>query len=148
MSSAMEDRVSQTELLTDSSELRREVEMIVKTTPVIDIHTHVFPPEFGAMCLSGIDELLTYHYLIAEAFRSTDVSHACFWKMTKAQRADLVWKTLFVDNTPLSEAARGIISVLHAFGLDAQSTNLAEARAFFRSQDLKKHLNGSSTRRR
>ena len=59
--------------------------------------------------------------------------------MTKAQRADLVWKTLFVDNTPLSEAARGIISVLDAFGLDAQSANLAEARAFFRSRDLKEH---------
>jgi len=140
MSSAMGDRGSQTELLTDSSELRREVETIVRTTPVVDIHTHVFPPEFGATSLYGIDDLLTYHYLIAEAFRSTDVSHACFWKMNKVERADLVWKTLFVDNTPLSEAARGIVSVLNAFGLDTRSPNLEEARAFFRSRDLKKHF--------
>lgn len=140
MSSATEDRGSQTELLTDSSELRREVERIVKTTPVVDIHTHVFPPEFGAMCLSGIDDLLTYHYLIAETFRSTHVSHASFWKMNKAERADLVWKTLFVDNTPLSEASRGIISILDALGLNSRSANLQEARAFFHSRDLKEHF--------
>jgi hypothetical protein len=73
------------------------------------------------MCLSGIDELLTYHYLIAEMFRSTDCSYASFWKMNKAERADLVWKTLFVDNTPLSEAARGIISILETLGLDSRA---------------------------
>jgi hypothetical protein len=140
MSSATEDRVSQTELLTDSSELRREVELIVNTTPVIDVHTHVFPPEFGAMCLSGIDDLLTYHYLVAETFRSTDVCPAYFWKMNKAERADLVWKTLFVDNTPLSESTRGIVTLIEAFGLDSRADNLDEMRAFFRSQDLKEHF--------
>ena len=140
MSRATEDRVSQTELLTDGLSLRREVEMIVGTTPVIDIHTHVFPPEFGAMCLSGIDDLLTYHYLVAEMFRSTDVSPGCFWKMNKAERADLVWKALFVDNTPLSESARGIVTVLEAFGLDTRVDNLEEMRAFFRSRDLQEHF--------
>lgn len=140
MSSATEDQVSQAELLTDSSELRQEVESIVATTPVIDIHTHVFPPEFGAMCLSGIDDLLTYHYLVAETFRSSDVSPAHFWKMNKAERADLVWKALFVDNTPLSEATRGIVTVLEAFGLDSRAENLEETRAFFRSRELKEHF--------
>ena len=48
MSGAMKDRVLQSELLTDSSHLRREVKTIVKTTPVIDIHTHMFPPEVAA----------------------------------------------------------------------------------------------------
>lgn len=136
----MENRVGQAELLTDSSELRRQVELVVATTPVIDVHTHVLPPEFPGLFLYGIDELLTYHYLIAETFRSTDLSHARFWKMTKAERADLVWKTLFVENTPLSEGARGIVSVLEAFGLDSRSSDLEEARAFFRSQDLHEHL--------
>lgn len=110
------------------------------TTRVVDIHTHVFPPEFGAMCLSGIDDLLTYHYVIAEMFRSTNVSYACFWKMNRAERADLVWQTLFVNNTPLSEATRGIISILEALGLDARAPNLDGIRAFFRSRDLKDHL--------
>jgi len=78
--------------------------------------------------LHGIDDLLTYHYLIAETFRSTDLSHARFWGMTKVERADLVWQTLFVENTPLSEAARGIVSILDAFGLDPRSPDLEEAR--------------------
>lgn len=127
-------------LLTDVNELRREVDQVVMTTRVVDVHTHVFPPEFGAMCLSGIDDLLTYHYLIAEMFRSASVSYECFWKMNKAERADLVWQTLFVDNTPLSEAARGIVSILEALGLDSRAQNLEAIRAFFRSRDLKNHL--------
>jgi hypothetical protein len=133
-------RRSRDQLLTESQDLRREVDEIVLTTPVVDIHTHVFPPEFGAMCLSGIDDLLTYHYLIAETFRLSNVSYASYWKMNKAERADLVWKTLFVDNTPLSEAARGIVTILEQLGLDSRATDLDEARAFFRSRDLKEHF--------
>jgi len=34
--------------------------------------------------------------------------------MTKPERADLVWRKLFVENTPLSEAACGIVSILDA----------------------------------
>ena len=127
-------------LLTDSEELRREVDHAVMSVRVIDVHTHVFPPEFGAMCLSGIDDLLTYHYLIAEMFHSANVSYAAFWKMNKAERADLVWQTLFVDNTPLSEATRGIVSILEALGLDPRAPNLEGIRGFFRSLDLKDHL--------
>lgn len=127
-------------LLTDANELRREVESLVMTTPVVDVHTHILPPEFGAMCLSGIDDLLNYHYLIAEVFRSANISYACFWKMNKAERADMVWQSLFVDNTPLSEATRGIVSILEALGLDPRAQSLDEVRAFFRSRDLKDHL--------
>ena len=48
-----------------------------------DLHTHLYPPSFGTpygknvkadpngLMLWGIDELLTYHYLVAEFFRST-----------------------------------------------------------------------------
>ena len=86
------------------------------------------------MCLSGIDDLLNYHYLIAEVFRSTDVSYACFWKMSKFERADLIWRILFVENTPISEAARGVVSVLDEFGLDSRAQNLKEARDFFNSR--------------
>jgi hypothetical protein len=127
-------------LLTDALELRREVEAAVNTTPVIDVHTHIFPPQFEGIALSGIDELLTYHYLIAETFRSIDLPHAQFWNLTKVEQADLVWKTLFVDNTPVSEAARGIVTILNAFGLDTRSADLDEARGFFRSQEPCEHL--------
>lgn len=138
--SLSENSVAQSELLTDQSALRQQVAMAVKTIPVIDVHSHVFPPEFGEMCLFGIDELLTYHYLIAETFRSTDATPVRFWQMTKVEQADLIWKTLFVENTPLSEATRGIVSILDAFGLDARSPDLREARAFFHSQNLREHI--------
>jgi hypothetical protein len=32
----------------------------VSGAPVIDLHTHLLPPSHGALCLWGIDELLTY----------------------------------------------------------------------------------------
>src|ERR1700704_2202392 len=112
MISLVENRAAAVALLTDPLELKRQVEHVVRTTPVIDVHTHIFPPYFEGMFLHGIDELLTYHYLIAETFRSTKFSPPRFWSMTKVERADLVWETLFVRNTPLSEAARGIVSVL------------------------------------
>jgi hypothetical protein len=126
--------------LNDSSELRRQVEEIINTTSVIDIHTHLFAPSFGEMNLSGIDELLTYHYLIAETFRSAEITYERFWQMNKTEQADLVWRTLFVENTPLSEATRGVITVLDAFGLDPYALDLVEARAFFRERDISEHL--------
>jgi hypothetical protein len=140
MISLVENQAVQAELLIDKEKLRRQVESAVTKTPAIDIHTHVHPPVFGSLFLSGIDELLTYHYLIAETLRASDLSHACFWRMSKTERADFVWKTLFVDSTPLSEAARGIITILKAFDLDTRAENLNEARDFFATQNESEHL--------
>ncbi len=47
------------------------VEDVVAATQFVDIHTHLFAPAFGKLGLWGIDELLTYHYLEAEFFRSS-----------------------------------------------------------------------------
>jgi hypothetical protein len=138
--SETESIVAQTGLLRDSTELWREVEVAVNATPAFDVHTHVFPSGFEGLFRFGIDELLTYHYLIAETFRSTDVTPQRFWQMTKVEQADLVWNTLFVENTPLSEATRGIVTVLSAFELDPRSPDLREARAFFHSQDIAEHI--------
>ncbi len=128
------------ETLNDRAELRRHVETVVNTTPAFDIHTHLYAPEFGELNLSGIDELLTYHYLVAETFRSSAVTPERFWQMDKTEQADLVWRTLFVENTPLSEAARGVVTVLDAFGLDTRAPDLREARAFFDSREPSEHL--------
>ena len=140
MVTSTESRAKFSELLTDAEELRAEVEIVVNSTPVVDVHTHLFPVEFDDLCLSGIDELLTYHYLTAEMFRSARTPYEQFWAMSKTEQADLVWKTLFVDNTPTSEAAQGIISVLDAFGLDTRAPDLQEARAFFNSQRMAEHI--------
>src|SRR6185369_16980417 len=130
----------ESQLLSNTTELRAQVDLIVNSAPVADAHTHLFPPEFNELCLWGIDELLTYHYLTAEALRSARTTYEKFWAMAKTDQADLVWKTLFVDNTPTSEAAQGIISVLDVFGLDTRATNLEEARAFFGSRKIAEHL--------
>jgi hypothetical protein len=131
---------TESQLLTRTTELRAQVELIVNSTPVTDVHTHLFPREFNEFCLHGIDELLTYHYLTAETFRSARISPERFWQMSKTDQADVVWQTLFVENSPASEAARGIVSVLDAFGLDTRADNLQEARTFFKSRRLAEHI--------
>jgi hypothetical protein len=140
MVTSTESRAASSALLRDAGELRAQVNLIVDSTYVTDVHTHVFPPEFGGLCLFGIDELLTYHYLIAETFRSARITHDRFFQMSKTEQADLVWRTLFVENSPASESTRGIITVLDAFGLDTRAPDLSEARAFFNSRNLSEHI--------
>lgn len=117
----------------DASRIKIWVEDAVMFAPVFDMHTHLFAPEFGDLNLWGVDELLTYHYLIAELFRSSPVSPEQFWRLDKQSQADLIWRVLFVEQTPLSEATRGVVTTLTALGLDARMKDLREAREFFAS---------------
>ena len=121
------------------ADLDRVVGDVLATTRFIDIHTHLFPAAFEGLALWGIDDLLTYHYLEAELFRFCPVQPDQFWTMSKAQRAELIWSTLFVANTPLSEAARGIVAVLDALGIDP-TASLADVRDFFASLTLADHV--------
>ncbi len=125
----------------DVQELRRQVDKIISNTPVFDLHTHLFAPEFGELNLFGIDELLNYHYLIAELFRFSSITPEEFWKLEKRKQSDLIWQTLFVENTPLSEATRGVIGVLNALGLDIRAKDLRESREFFAAQDSADYIN-------
>src|ERR1700674_160748 len=118
----------------------RTVEDTLAATQFIDVHTHLYPPSFGKIGLWGIDELLTYHYLEAELFRHSDVTPEEYWSLPKGDQADGIWRTLFVENTPISEASRGIIAVLHAFVLPTDRPDLREARAFFAEQSLETHI--------
>jgi hypothetical protein len=123
-----------------ANQIQSTVEDILAGTQFIDMHTHLFPPAFGGLGLWGIDELLTYHYLEAEFFRSSDVSHEQYWSLSKRERADAIWRTLFVENSPISEATRGVLAVLAAFGLPTDSPDLAEARSFFAAQEPEEHI--------
>jgi hypothetical protein len=100
----------------------------------------LFSPAFGKIGLWGIEELLTYHYLEAEFFRSSDTTPEQYWKFSKKEKADAIWKALFVENSPVSEATRGIVAVLKAFGLSTDATALEEARAFFAAQAIEPHI--------
>ena len=111
--------------------LRQQVADIVQATPVFDIHTHLYDPAFGGLLLWGIDELLTYHYLVAEGFRHFDLPYEKFWALSKTQQADLIWDALFIRHSPISEACRGVLTVLHALGLDVQKRDLPALRRHF-----------------
>ena len=121
-------------------QIQTVVEDVLACTPFIDIHTHLFSPAFGKLGLWGIDELLTYHYLEAEFFRSSNTTPSQYWKLSKRERADAIWRALFVENSPISESTRGIVAVLNAFDLPTDASGLEEARIFFAAQPLEEHI--------
>ena len=97
-------------------------------------------PSLGRIGLWGIDELITYHYLEAELFRSSDLKPEQYMHMSKRQKADTIWRTSCSSNAPVSEATRGVVAVLNAFGLPTCGPSLTEAREFFVSQRLEAHI--------
>ena len=123
-----------------ADQIHSAVEDVLATTQFIDMHTHLFPPAFGKLGLWGIDELLTYHYLEAEFFRFSDMTPEHYWSLPKRDQADAIWRALFVENNPVSEATRGIIAVLHAFGLPTGGPDLAQARTFFQTRSVEEHV--------
>ena len=127
--------------LTTEAEVRAAVRRIVDEAPLVDVHTHVYPASFGGLLLWGVDELITYHYLVAEFFRITDMDYAAFWKLPKRQQADLIWQALFVERSPVSESCRGVLTCLKAFGLDVASRDLAAFREYFDAKDVNDHIN-------
>jgi hypothetical protein len=120
--------------------LQATVKEVLSTTQFTDMHTHLYPPGFGKLGLWGIDELLTYHYLEAEFFRSSDMKPQRYWSLSKRDQADAIWQALFVENSPISEATRGVVSVLKAFDLPTESPDLQEARSFFQAQMVDSHI--------
>src|SRR5579875_45227 len=99
--------------LTTRSAVESAVLAALQKQPIVDMHTHLYPPTFGTpvanktgktdptgLMLWGLDELITYHYLIAEVYRvvpATELPYEKFWAMTKTQQADHIWKHLFVE---------------------------------------------------
>jgi hypothetical protein len=125
------------------AKLAEDVRRVVFATPVIDLHSHLFEPGLGNLLLWGIDELLIYHYLVAEGFRYLTIPYETFWKLSKSEQADLIWKELFSQRSPMSEAARGILTVLHSFGLEAGKNELPKIRRWFGEQKVKDQVTRS-----
>jgi len=110
---------------------------LMQDAEVVDVHTHLFPPSHGDLMLTGVDQLLTYHYLIAELFRVVDPSALTpeqFFALPQRGQADVVWQELFVKRPPLSEACRGVISTLSLLGFRSsvlKPRDLSVAREYF-----------------
>jgi len=115
-------------VISSEAAVEKVVTRALREQPIVDMHTHLYPPVFGTpfgghggksdaegLLLWGLDELLTYHYLVAEVFRvvpATELSYEAFWRMPKSVQAEHIWKHLFVERTPLSEACRGVLTSL------------------------------------
>jgi len=126
------------------------VSAAVQKQLVVDMHTHLYSPAFGTpvpnatgqtdalgLLLWGLDELITYHYLIAEVFRVVParvLSYDQFFRMSKSEQADHIWKHLFVDRSPVSEACRGVLTTLQKLGIDVSDRKLDAARKWFQQQ--------------
>jgi hypothetical protein len=136
--------------------IEKTVNKVMAKQPVVDMHTHLYSPAFGTpvpnktgktdpngLLLWGLDELLTYHYLVAEVFRvvpATKLSYQEFWKMPKTAQADHIWRHLFVERTPISEACRGVLTCLEKLGLEAGPKELPRLRKWFAQQDPDKYI--------
>jgi len=113
----------------------------VSSAQIIDLHTHLLPSTHGTLHLRGIDDLLTYHYLVAEYFLSapSSITPEVLYAMTKQEQAMLIWNALFVERNPISEATRGVCTVLQRIGLgDAlRRKDLNEIRKFYNERRSK-----------
>ncbi len=118
----------------------QEIEEIVLRTPVVDIHTHLYDPAFKELLLWGIDDLLVYHYLVAEVFRYLEMPFSKFWSLSKTAQADLIWEQLFLKHSPVSEACRGVLTTLQLLGLDVSKRDLPKLRSWFAAQKLEEHV--------
>ena len=128
--------------INDPAALDRAVRRAVAETTITDIHTHLFPPSHGDLLLWGVDELLTYHYLVAELFTIAprDLTPERFWQLPKAEQANAVWEHVFLRHGALSEAARGAVTTLSRLGLNVAGRDLAGVRAWFAEQNVEDYL--------
>jgi hypothetical protein len=120
----------------DKADVRSIVFAEVAASEVIDLHTHILPPSHGSLCLWGIDELLTYHYLVAEYFMTAPESMTpeSFYDLSTQEQAEVIWKALFIDRSPISEACRGVLTTLKSLGLEGKlaTRDLEGIRGFYR----------------
>jgi len=129
-------------MLKDINALTAAAGKAVAETAITDIHTHLFPPSHDGQLLWGIDEILTYHYLVAELFTvaPAELTYEKFWALPKQAQADLVWEHVFLGHGAMSEAARGAITALTELGLDVAGRDLGSVRKWFDNQDINEYI--------
>ena len=54
--------------------------------------------------------------------------------MSKVEQADLIWRLLYLENSPISEACRGPLTCLKMLGQDVASRDLNKVRKYFKQQ--------------
>lgn len=112
----------------------------VHETPAVDVRTFINPGDLTGENRSGIDALLTSPPLLAEFFRRRGLgrtdgetesggAHDAYVKsLTPDELSDIVWRQLFVEHPPLSEATRTVLTTFGLLGLDVASGDLRTLR--------------------
>jgi len=95
----------------------------INSTPIFDLHTHLFPPTHKGYFLLGLKNLLNYHYLIAELLTTTNIKASIFYSYNDDKKASLVWEELFVRRTPISEACAGVLTILKQLNIEINNKN-------------------------
>lgn len=122
-------------------DLKSVISTAVQKTPTLDMHTHCFSPRFENLLLFGPDELITYHYLVAEVLRQNPVPYLTFWNMSKQQQADFIWENLFIKHSPISESCRGVLTVFKKLEIDVKPRDLNKIRNYFKNVKKEDYIN-------
>lgn len=125
-----------------TEEAKNAIWTAAHTAPAVDVRVFADPLGFSRQGVAGIDALLTTPEILAEFFRrrafrnetpqAPFTSHEDYVRsLTPDELADIVWRQLFVDNPPLSEPVRAVLTTLGMFGLDVASGDLRLLREQF-----------------
>lgn len=103
--------------------------IIIKTVNnfyIDDIHTHLFPEQFGKYSLKGITNLLNYHYLIPELIKKGSISPKHLNNLSNYKIAEICWKELFINSIPISTATMGVSYILDQLGIKTSEISFKE----------------------
>lgn len=127
-------------MILSKEDLGKVLDREIKNVRAIDLHTHLYSRDFNDLVLWGIDELLTNHYIVEEYFRYSTLSYNEFFTLSKKEQADLVWKTLFIEHSPVSQAQKEILAILNKLNIDISTKALEPIRTVFKNVNLKEHI--------
>ena len=105
-------------MILSSDNISNKLLNIINSTPIFDLHTHLFPPKHEGYFLLGFKNLLNYHYLIAELLTATNINASTFYCFNDEKKASLIWNELFEKRTPVSEACSGVLSILKELNIE------------------------------
>ena len=100
------------------NQIKFYIEKFVNSTPIFDIHTHLFPSKFRKFYNVGLIKLLNYHYLKAELFSLGNIKINYFNKLNDNEKAKIIWDNLFLNRYPLSTATQGVLRILKIYGVN------------------------------
>ena len=110
-------------MILSSDNISNKLLNIINSTPIFDLHTHLFPPKHDGYFLLGFKNLLNYHYLIAELLTATNIEASIFYSYNDEKKASIIWNELFEKRTPVSEACAGVLSILKELNIDINNKN-------------------------